>query len=289
MPTSIMIASGFIQWERMSPGTPHAAITISAPLTDSASCSYYVLEKQTVTNALYLLRRRYIGIPTMLLRPIRVIFLPSSTSSDPSISFRIATTPSGVHDMKYGACLLSAKLPTLNGCSPSTSFSGPIILMIRSWSRCSGKGSWTRTPLTLRSRYSSLTFAIRSYSEVCNGSLKPLLPMPISSQALILILTYDSDWSRSPTRICPRTGPSTTEFFYFIVSILSRSFPRIEWAKALPSKIFDLYFLKSRFFSLRLGNGVYEKRKRLVFIEVGWIFRYNLLAEIISAVANMSL
>ena len=65
----------------------------------------------------------------MLLLPISVTFLPAIKSVLPRISLRIEITPNGVHDTKYGVCLFSARLPMLNGCRPSTSFSGPIKLI----------------------------------------------------------------------------------------------------------------------------------------------------------------
>ena len=116
---------------------------MSASLTVYSSRSTGVLLKQTETNALNLFRRRYIGMPTMLLRPIKATFLPSIPSDPtvPRISYSMAITASGVQEMKYGAWRFNARLPMLNGCSPSTSFSGPIKSMIFSWSRCTGKGN----------------------------------------------------------------------------------------------------------------------------------------------------
>ena len=82
MPTSITIAPSLIQFDLIRPGTPHAAITISASSTVYLKSVSGVLEKQIVTKAFSLFNRRYIGIPTILLRPIKATFLPKSWSVD---------------------------------------------------------------------------------------------------------------------------------------------------------------------------------------------------------------
>ena len=78
MPTSITIAPILIQLDLIKPGTPQAAITISASSTVCFKRSSGVFEKHIVTKALSLFNKRYIGMPTILLRPIKATFLPSS-------------------------------------------------------------------------------------------------------------------------------------------------------------------------------------------------------------------
>ena len=71
--------------------------------------------KHTDTKALNLFSKRYIGMPTILLRPIKATVLPSILSVDPSMSYRIAITANGVQEMKYGAWRFKARLPVLKG------------------------------------------------------------------------------------------------------------------------------------------------------------------------------
>ena len=159
------------------------------------------------------------------------------------MSSRIEMTPRGVQETKYGACLLRARLPVLNGCRPSTSLSGPIMLIIFSSSRCGGNGSWTRTPLTSESCWSWRTFCIKSSSEDVAGSLKPLFPIPICSHAFSLSLTYSSDCGRSPTIMWPRTGRlrACWGLAFCLVMILYWRASLIRFAKLLPSKTLSLY------------------------------------------------
>lgn len=100
MPTSMAIAPSFSHSALIKPGTPHAAITISAERTASSSILVVVVLKQTFTNALYLFNSRYIGIPTMFDLPIRVTLLPDNASVPPSSSFSMFITPRGVHETK---------------------------------------------------------------------------------------------------------------------------------------------------------------------------------------------
>ena len=86
MPTSMMIAPSLIHAPLIKPGTPHAAMTISASLIVSLNKCSGVFEKHTVTCALYLFSSRYMGMPTMLLLPMSATFLPSRASVLPKIS-----------------------------------------------------------------------------------------------------------------------------------------------------------------------------------------------------------
>lgn len=132
-----------------------------------------LLLKHIVTNASYLFKSKYIGIPTMLLRPINATCFPCRALVLPRISCKILITPSGVHETKYGVWRLSARLPILKGCSPSTSFSGPIKFTTSSWFKWGGSGNYTRTPFIFGSAWSCFTVLRRCSSEVSDGSVNP--------------------------------------------------------------------------------------------------------------------
>ena len=138
MPTSITIDSGLIHWDFKRPGSPQHVITISDLATYSFNVSIGVLRWQTNTLASYFcINKRLNGIPTMLLRPIMHMFLPSSGLLGFHISklvsflwisssaFRIKVKqPNGVQLTKYGEWFFIARLPMLCVWRPSTSFFG---------------------------------------------------------------------------------------------------------------------------------------------------------------------
>ena len=83
MPTSITTVSYRIHSDFISPGTPHAAMTILAFYTAYFKRCSGVNLKLVVTKALYLLSSKYMGIPTILLLPIRATRFPLRASVDP--------------------------------------------------------------------------------------------------------------------------------------------------------------------------------------------------------------
>ena len=69
------IESYFSHCDLINPGTPQAAITISADSTAFFKSLSLVILKHTSTKALYLFSNKYIGIPTILLLPMSATFL----------------------------------------------------------------------------------------------------------------------------------------------------------------------------------------------------------------------
>ena len=147
------------------------------------------------------------GMPTTLLSPTTATALPRT--STPSLRSSSAH-PSGAHGMNAGRQTpRMASLPTLLGCSPSTSFLGFMHSRSRLSLRWPGTGSCSKTPCT-----SSSSLSRRSTARTVSWSTSPgrcswKNRMPAASHASPLRRTYSSESARSPTTTAARPGGGT--------------------------------------------------------------------------------
>src|SRR3989339_312074 len=145
IPTSITTAPSFTISPLRKPGTPSAAIIISA----FSVCSFRFLVRLwhivTVQSPGFAFNESKfaIGFPTILLRPIITQCFP-----DVSTPYLISSSniPAGVADINEGRP--RTILPTFTGWKPSTSFLGSIDSITFCSSICLGKGNCTIRPST---------------------------------------------------------------------------------------------------------------------------------------------
>src|SRR4051812_43633684 len=137
-PTSRTAAPGFTIAAVISPGTPAAATTMSAPRTCAARSRVPVWQSVTVAFSERRVSSSPSGRPTVTPRPITTTSAPAIGTSNRRSS---STMPTGVQGSGPGT--LSTSRPRLVGCSPSASFSGSIAARTAYSSMCRGSGSWT--------------------------------------------------------------------------------------------------------------------------------------------------
>jgi len=175
-------APGFTAAAPSSRGTPTAATRMSA--WEQTASRSRVREWHIVTVAFAISSRRATGTPTSFERPTTTAWAPSSSTPSWASS---SITPAGVHGVRPGVPWASR--PALTGVRPSTSFSGSMIATIRSESRWSGSGIWTRIPSTSSSAFNSSTSASSSSWRIAASGCWWIELIPTSSQARTFIPT----------------------------------------------------------------------------------------------------
>src|SRR6478672_6900718 len=198
-PTSRTAAPGLTMSLVTMPGTPAAAMTMSAWRTSAARSLVPVWHSVTVAFSLLRVRMSPSGRPTVRPRPMTTTLAPAICTSWRRSS---SMHPIGVHGR--GAGLPSASQPRFIGCRPSTSLLGST----RESSAISSRpvGCWTRKPVHVGSALSSSMTASTSAWLAVAGRSRRRLVMPISAQSLCLALTYQWLPGSSPTSTVPRPG-----------------------------------------------------------------------------------